>query len=1026
VAVTRFAEDRRARVPFALVGVLLLVGASTFAAGIGTRGPDQVDRDADIAMERVEAATTETVRSAVGEASRAAATEPVTDPAATPYGRLLSDARPFRDALRLRIYVTLRDRLGTTRYRRGDVTGVASLPEATTPAELRQAMDRIEIEAVGNGTAIRVTVRNLTISARKDGRIVAGERRTWTVTVATPVLTLHDRATAFERRLNRAPLDGPGLGRRLTARLYPVAWARGYAQYSGAPITNVVTTRHVEISTNTALLATQRSSFGRSDPAGRRATRRAALEFGARELTAATDADQSWVDRVVPRPNERRNGSEAGDTRLAGSGDDAPSPDGRIDVGTGSIPGRAAVGLRTEAVRSNRSLDDLFRSAYRVEAELLTSRRQTHGEPRPEPEAPGGAWSLDGTEVTVTAETDASTTPAPESGPGRRRFAAFSRRVTLDRHVEWTWRQGSRTVTTDGEWTERYRVGVALIGEYAPNGTAPDRPTHPTFEPGGPVDGPNLAGVPDKAERQLVGDQGGRDGVAVAVANDSLGVRERVVHGDRPSTLRPWVNGDLSALRGRLSNASTAVEAGRIATYTANPPRRLASDLRKRRAELIGPPDRYHAAADRARVAARAALVDATISRLERQATGHEKRRQAFGRVLGRAGVESPRSLYRTLETGRHLTGPTSAPSGRNGVTPAGAVTVVPDGSPAYLTVASVTHNRAVGVPPSRSYHPLTTENVNLFAAPYGDAADSVAGRESTRSSRVRLRTAARALNTASRAENTSTQAPQDDLRPAVSRSVDTLRDRSRHVVRAETRLSRPETRAAVAGGFGRWDAPGHLALAAENGSLARAIAVEADARASGTEPGRVDRIEARVETAFDRTLTTRAGTVAQSRVDTTLKQVRERAMADMADTATDRVVTDRVNETLDAMPAGLPVAPVPGYWYATINVWSVSVRGAYARFSLRTRRGGPTPGGTVRYVRDGSTVRVDVDGDGDKERLGRDERVDFETKTAVAVAVPPGRGGVGDVDGEREERAGTWPRPGCTSWAATACRDTE
>jgi hypothetical protein len=227
VAVTRLAEDRRARVPFALVGVLLLVGASTFAAVIDTRGPNRVDRDADVAMERVTATTTATVRSAVGEAARAAATEPVTSPAATPYGRLLSDDRPFRDVLRLRIYLTLRDRLETTRYRRGDVTAVASLPEATTPAELGRAMDRIGIAGVGNGTAVRVTVRNLTVEARQGGRTVASERVTRTVTVSTPVLTLHDRATAFETRLNRRPLEGPGLGRRLTARLYPVAWARG-------------------------------------------------------------------------------------------------------------------------------------------------------------------------------------------------------------------------------------------------------------------------------------------------------------------------------------------------------------------------------------------------------------------------------------------------------------------------------------------------------------------------------------------------------------------------------------------------------------------------------------------------------------------------------------------------------------------------------------------------------------------------------------------------------------------------------
>jgi len=113
--------------------------------------------------------------------------------------------------------------------------------------------------------------------------------------------------------------------------------------------------------------------------------------------------------------------------------------------------------------------------------------------------------------------------------------------------------------------------------------------------------------------------------------------------------------------------------------------------------------------------------------------------------------------------------------------------------------------------------------------------------------------------------------------------------------------------------------------------------------------------------------------------------------------------------EAIGETPAGLPVTPVPGYWYATTNVWTVSVRGAYARFALRTRRG--VPGERLRYVRDGSTVTLDVTGDGDHEVLGRDERVAFETNTTVVVAVPPG-GGVGD--GEADERSPGWPRPAC------------
>ncbi|MFB6256758.1 MAG: hypothetical protein ABEH58_08570 [Haloplanus sp.] len=1021
---SRFAEDRRGRVPFALVGVLLLVGASTFGAALSTRGPDRIDRDAAVAMERASAETTAALRSAVGAAAREAAAEPVTAPAETPYGRLLSGATPFRDALQLRVYLTLQDRLSVTRYRRGDVTAVASLPEATTPAELRRGMERIEIRGVENGTALRVTVRNLTVAASESGRVVASERRDRTVTVSTPVLALHDRATAFETRLNRGPLDGPGLGRRLTARLYPIAWTRGYAQrYDAAPIANVVATRHVETATNGAVLETQRAVFGRSDPAGRRGLHRATLELGVKDFTAATPVGGSWSNRVLPRPNPSENGTVALRRRRGEAG---PSPARSIDIDVEPLAGRSLSGLRTDTVRSNRSLRAVLRAAYRVKAALRTSKQRTYTEPRPEPEAPGERWSLAETAVTMDPEVEASVAPSPAIKGDERRFDGFSRVVELEREVTWTWERGNDTMTTASEWTERYRVGVTLVGTHAPNGTPPDRPTRPRFERGGALNGPNLADVPAKAERALVAAQGGQDAVAVAVANGSLNSHERVVYGNRSADLRPWTNDDLRDLREELANVSVSVDAGRVATYTVNPPEKLAATLRRNRSELVAAPSRYRGAADRARVGARAALVNGTIRQLERRAANHNETRRTFDAALNRVGVRSSRTLHRIL---RLRSTPTPARRANlSGSPPGGPVGVVPDGSPAYLTVASVGHDRAAGVPPSRPYHPLAARNLNVFAVPYGDAADVVAGAVSDRSPRVRLRTAARTLMIAESAASESVREPRRNLRESVSDSVSVVRTRTRRVVRNETRLTRSETRAAVAEGFAHWDGVGRRALAATNGSLARAIATAADERSADPDPGRRARLNGRLETAIVTARRTSAVTVAEAPVNETLTQVRTRATKRAAAEAGSRLKSRYTNGSLGEVTAGLPVAPMPGYWYATVNVWDVTVRGAYARFSLRTRRGAPptTPGGTMRYVRDGSTVRLDADGDGTTERLGRDERVAFETGTVVAVAVPAGGGGVGDVDGNTDERAGTWPRPGCTSWNGTACPDSE
>jgi hypothetical protein len=132
------------------------------------------------------------------------------------------------------------------------------------------------------------------------------------------------------------------------------------------------------------------------------------------------------------------------------------------------------------------------------------------------------------------------------------------------------------------------------------------------------------------------------------------------------------------------------------------------------------------------------------------------------------------------------------------------------------------------------------------------------------------------------------------------------------------------------------------------------------------------------------------------------LRAALDEAATDAGEAATNRVLRRTLDRTLDDVPLGVPVAPVPGYWYATLNGWSVSVRGTYERLTVRSRRGARD---TV-YVRDGSPVALDADGDGTDERLGTAPAVSFEASTTVVVVVPAGRRGVADVDGARDERS--------------------
>jgi len=156
--------------------------------------------------------------------------------------------------------------------------------------------------------------------------------------------------------------------------------------------------------------------------------------------------------------------------------------------------------------------------------------------------------------------------------------------------------------------------------------------------------------------------------------------------------------------------------------------------------------------------------------------------------------------------------------------------------------------------------------------------------------------------------------------------------------------------------------------------------------------------------------------TVNKSRSATQLmaREMARTVASKAADRATRRAYRKTMRRSFSAMPSGLPLAPVPGYWYATTNVWHVDVEGEYARFGVRASQGRPTtPGGEFRYVRDGESVTLDVDQDGQRERLGRATKVRFNVSATVPVVVPPGKTGVGDVDGVMVEKSAGWPDPG-------------
>jgi hypothetical protein len=239
-----------------------------------------------------------------------------------------------------------------------------------------------------------------------------------------------------------------------------------------------------------------------------------------------------------------------------------------------------------------------------------------------------------------------------------------------------------------------------------------------------------------------------------------------------------------------------------------------------------------------------------------------------------------------------------------------------------------------------------------------------------------------------------------------------------------------------VAVGLSRWDTPAAEALALSNGSATEPITRAAANRyglnetesavlrgllaaelEGALEQNQVSRSTVNpLATPVRQWLTSRAGEVIDDALRRAGGNVLDRLDARLRRQINGGIAGRLRGQTANRVPARLPLQPI-GTWYTTVNAWHVEVRGAYPRFAVSARRGGPDgTDGTLTYVREREPVRLDFDGDGQREWFGRNERVRFAVRTSVGVAVPPGPPGVGDTNGNMDERSVGW-----SEWTAGA-----
>ncbi|WP_143052158.1 DUF7286 family protein [Halobacterium jilantaiense] len=981
----RLAEDERARVPFALVGVVLLVASASAAAVLAGHDPAPDRTRGDRAIDRAETSVDAALAGTARTALRNAAENPVVSPADSRYGDALDPETAFRDALALRVYARFERALRTVDASAGSATASASLPRVQSTADAAAAIERTTVERV-NDSVVEVRVAGVETAVERGGRTLDRRERTASVRVHSPTLTLHDRAQRFERLLDRGALDGPGLDRRLTDLLHRVVWLRGPLQYAGAPIGNVLANRHVALAANRALLDQQRAAFGRLDDAGSDAYARAFAETGLRDVLAA--GKRTAKSRAGAVLEERGQSGTATDVGFAAVEAAAEQADRAVPISVNATADRAFVGFVDGA--AGRGLggtlaDALVGFADRSVAVERVDRTTTSRGSIPDD------WRLVRTDTTT--ERSVSATPAGRVDVAGRRAERTGRRVVTTEATTRRYRNGTntRTVTETTRTTHRVTIGVG----YEADPPVRDRLS---TERDAVLDAPVRSVGPALRERyaaasvrRLLRSDGGADAIARRAVAGEVVEKRAVVRPAVPAPVRERAADAVASLRDDARNVTVELSTRALASGDG-----ATADLVDRVWALREVGDEYDTATARAVAAAEEAYLARVVVALREQGVGGGV--AAVGEELGDRGVQRP-------------------PAGRADAAEAGPVAAV-EGTPPYLTLGEVTPATA---DVDDAYHPLTARNRNWFTAPHGAVAEAVVSAAlPDPPDRVGLGRAGQALRAADSAldtgENDTLAEHRARLRDAVAGGVDDARVAYGGVLSSSPVDFDPEERKrAVEAALARWPTLAGAATAIANGSAAEAVAAAA-AEVADAGPRARDRLDARLRA-------NAADVASKGRVEVESGLVRETTRA--AHAVVEAAAVEAVDATssalaaeaarragvpdMGALPAGLPLAPVPGSWYATANAWTVELRGSWAEFTVRAEAGTPVAPEGVAYVRRDEPVAFDVNGDGRPDSVGSNERVSFAVEATVGVVVPPGPRGVGDTSGGQDERSPGW-----------------
>jgi hypothetical protein len=336
----RLATSRRGRIPLAVIGVLLLLTSVMVIGTMETREEPTTDVDASVVINQTEAAAQTAIRDGTQRGAETAAERPLTTPADNAWGEVLNgtDRQPtihptyaeetlpnstFVNYLKALVYLEVQSNLKDTGMEKDGVQTAVTLPAIEDETTFGHAVDNITVRESEPGL-LDVTIENVTITATHDGRVLEERTQTMTVSVATPVMQLHRRVSAYQDALNAGVMER-GFSQRFNARTYAIGWARGYAQNYRLPVVEVMANRHIEPSANSALYRTQQDIFGAADPALQRSVRLGWLCMAIKDGAGMFD---QYTDDGVSYRNVSLEDGELFLNRTDGNGTAVDVPDG--------------------------------------------------------------------------------------------------------------------------------------------------------------------------------------------------------------------------------------------------------------------------------------------------------------------------------------------------------------------------------------------------------------------------------------------------------------------------------------------------------------------------------------------------------------------------------------------------------------------------------------------------------------------------------------------------------------------------